>query len=243
MQILKIHQVGKWLSLVILLVTNHAFAAVPERSNEDIARDKTSKGQAIIEMAKITPGMKVLDLLGGSGYYSELLAASVGHSGLVYLHNNKAYMPYVEKQLVERLKDKRLPNVRRFDKELGDLDFADENFDAVFFVLGYHDIYHVTDGWKVDRDALLKQLQLAVKKGGKLVIIDHAAKAETGTKDSQDLHRIDKQYVINELTSLGFVLDTDSNLLANPDDDHTLTPFEPSIRRKTDRFVLIFTKA
>jgi predicted methyltransferase len=40
----------------------------------------------------------------------------------------------------------------------------------------------------------------------------------------------------------GFVLEAESGLLANPDDDHTKSPFDPAWRNRTDRFVLKFRK-
>jgi len=56
------------------------------------------------------------------------------------------------------------------------------------------------------------------------------------------LHRIDSAIVIAELEGVGFVLDGESNVLANPEDDHTKGVFDPEIRGKTDRYVLRFRK-
>ena len=216
---------------------------VGERSAADVKRDTVSKGPDVVKLAEIKPGMKVFDLLGGGGYYSEILAQAVGKQGRVYLHNNKAYMPYVEKELVARLAKGRLTNVHRYDREVDDLGIKAGSFDALFFVLGYHDIYHQAEGWKIDRDSLLKQITTALKPNGKLVIVDHSAKPGTGTKASQELHRIDVAYVKNEIISLGFVLVAESDMLSNPKDLRTQTPFVPEMRRKTDRFVLVFKKS
>jgi len=41
---------------------------------------------------------------------------------------------------------------------------------------------------------------------------------------------------------MGFALTGVSDLLENPSDDHTLGPFDPSLERNTDRFVLRFIK-
>lgn len=228
--------------LVASILSSNLYAQSLTRPAKDLERDKSSKGQQVIQLSGITEGMKVLDLLGGAGYYSELLSGVVGQKGSVLLHNNQAYMPYVEKQLHERLQNNRLANVTRFDRELEQLNLSKGELDGIFFVLGYHDIYHVADGWKVDRDKLLNQISSSIKQGGKLVIVDHAAKVGTGIAASQELHRIDKSYVIDELKGFGFSLVTDSNLLANPSDDHSLSPFNPDIRRKTDRFLLVFEK-
>jgi len=213
-----------------------------ERLEKDLIREAKSKGPEIVEMVGLKEGMVVADLLGGAGYYSELISQKVGKTGRVLLHNNKAYMPYVEKELEARLANGRLANVVRHDREIHALQFGSATLDAMFFILGYHDIYHQAEGWKIDRDGLLKQMREAIKKGGKLVIVDHSAKPGTKTADSQELHRIDEQYVIEELSAIGFKLVTSSSILSNSKDDRTKTPFEPEMRRNTDRFVLIFEK-
>ena len=41
---------------------------------------------------------------------------------------------------------------------------------------------------------------------------------------------------------VGFVLDGESDVLANSEDDHTKSVFDPEIRGKTDRYALRFRK-
>ena len=62
--------------------------------------------------------------------------------------------------------------------------------------------------------------------------------AETG----QTLHRIDPQIVVSEIEAAGFQLEDQSDLLRNPDDDHSQPMDAPGIRGRTDRFVLRFVK-
>ena len=45
-----------------------------------------------------------------------------------------------------------------------------------------------------------------------------------------------------EVEAAGFKLDGESNILANPGDDHTKMVFDPSVRGKTDQFLLRFRK-
>ena len=112
----------------------------------------------------------------------------------------------------------------------------------MFFVLGYHDMYHVAKDWKIDKEDFLKQLQTALKPGGKLVVIDHSALAGTKTEHAQDLHRIDAEYVKAELIGKGFKFVKSSDLLKNDADTRMISPFTPEMRRKTDRFILLFEK-
>jgi len=213
-----------------------------QRAQQDVLRDAQSKGPEIVDLVGIKPNMQVLDILGGGGYYSEIISGKVGQGGNVYLHNNQAYMPWVEKELIARLDENRLENVVRWDKEADNLALKKQSFDAIFFVLGYHDMYHTAKDWSIDKDDFLKQLDESLKAGGKLLVVDHNAVAGSGTQHSQKLHRIDVEYVKKELTGKGYKLIKESSILANLKDDRMGSPFSKEMRRKTDRFVLLFEK-
>lgn len=213
--------------------------AAAGRSEADLKRDETSKPQQMLALMNIQPGAVVFDLLGGGGYFSELLSQAVGPTGKVYLHNNKAYMPYVGKDLVARLAGNRLKNVVRYDREVDDLGLAENSVDAVFFVMGYHDMYHVSEGWKIDPPQLMGQIRKALKPNGLMLVVDHNANAGTGIQSAQELHRIEAAYVKNELGKFGFELVTASDVLQNAQDNHTLSVFDPAIRSHTDRFVFV----
>ncbi len=81
-----------------------------------------------------------------------------------------------------------------------------------------------------------------LKSGGSYVIVDHAAAVGSGTKDTQSLHRIDPAAVREEVEAAGFILDADSTMLANSDDQHSINVFDPSIKGMTDRFAYRFVK-
>jgi len=241
------------LTTTIALVSTMPLAGVPTiggtisiddsvRSASDLKRDKTSKPRKVIEFANIGLGMKVADILGGGGYYSEMLSQVVGPQGKVYLHNNQTYLKYVGKELKQRVDGKRLSNVVDYQREMDDLGFKDGSLDAVFFVLGYHDMYHSSDEWHIDAKDLLAQLNRALEPGGTLLVIDHAAPQGTGTKHSQKLHRVDEDYVKQELLSSGFVFVKSGQMLRNSHDSRKISPFRPEIRRKTDRFVQLYSK-
>jgi predicted methyltransferase len=86
------------LAMVHLTMSNTVQASNEyERSPIDIARDKTSKPTEVLEFLGLKKGDHVLDFLGGDGYYSVQLSNKVGTEGKVVLHNNKAYLPFVEK--------------------------------------------------------------------------------------------------------------------------------------------------
>lgn len=211
----------------------------PHRSSADMTRDATSKPLETIALMNIRPGMTVFDLLGGSGYFSELLSQQVGPGGKVLLHNNQAYLPFVGKDLEKRLADGHLKNVIRYDREVDKLDLTENSVDAVFFVMGYHDLYHIEKGWELDPKQLIGQIRRALKPGGLMLVIDHAAPEGSKVTHAQKNHRIDETYVKDELAKFGFDTVTQSQLLRNPQDSRLTNVFDPAIRSKTDRFVLV----
>ena len=219
----------------------------PRRSEADRARDETSKPVEVLGFFGVEPGMRVLDLLSGGGYYSEILAYAVGSEGRVVAHTNDIYEKYQGKEISERYRDDRLPNVERLISNDPQLKLGSEAFDMILMVLVYHDVYYISESNpkhpEIDRDRFFAQIHRALKPGGILAIVDHSAESGTGKNAAQELHRIDESFAKADIESAGFVFARESNVLRNPDDDRSMLVFDDRIRRKTDRFVYRFLKA
>lgn len=216
----------------------------PARSDSDRERDKTSKPFEVLSFFGVKPGMHILDLFSGGGYYSEILSYIVGGKGKVVAHTNKAYEQYVEKEIAARFKNNRLAGIERLVSEIPDMKLGEEKFDMVLMVMIYHDVYFVSDNWpKVERDNYFAQIHRSLKPGGTLAVIDHSAKPGTGNSAAQDLHRIDEEFAKQDIESAGFKLERQSEVLRNSDDDRSIQVFDDKIRRKTDRFIYKFVKS
>ena len=216
-----------------------------ERSEADRARDGGREPAHVMMFFDIRPGMRVLDLFSGGGYYSEILSRVVGDSGQVVAQTNEAYLGFVGDEFNARYANNRLPNVEILMAENNELTLDAGSFDAVMMVLSYHDLYYVApdQGWpKIDPAQLLAELHKGLKPGGLLCIIDHYAAAGAPRETGGTLHRIDPAIVISEVEQAGFKLDASSDMLRNTADDHSKNVFDASIRGKTDRFVLRFRK-
>ena len=81
-----------------------------------------------------------------------------------------------------------------------------------------------------------------LKPGGVFIVLDHAAAPGTAPDPQDRLHRIDPALVRKEVEAVGFKFEGESNVLRNPQDDHTKAVFDPSIRGKTDQFIYKFRK-
>lgn len=216
-----------------------AILADPSRPQEDRDRDAGRAPAEVIEFLGIGPGDRVADLLTGGGYYTRILVPLVGDDGRVYAGNNPFYMGFFGEAFDALLAEPAFADVVRIDGRVDELPLpADASLDAVIMSHAYHDLVLGDE----DRGEMNRRVFRALKSGGVYGIIDHAAAAGSGTSTTESLHRIDPQVVIDEVTAAGFELAAESDVLANPDDDHTAMIFSPDVSGNTDRFVLRFEK-
>lgn len=216
------------------------------RSDKDRAVDTRRKPAQVMQFFQIEPGMKVLDVFAGGGYYSELLSYVVGSNGAVTLYNNQPWYDFVEKAVIPRLQDNRLSNVENMIATPESLLELNRSYDAAIFILGMHDIYYADPdyGWvAIDKEKFMSGIFHRLKEGAVFGVID--ANALSGSDNAivgKGLHRVDPQVMIDDIIAAGFVLEASSDLLKNPQDDKTTSVFSPEIRYRTDRSVLRFRK-
>ena len=98
--------------------------------------------------------------------------------------------------------------------------------------------FHDADQFGDGRPATVGQLLAMVKPGGYVGIVEVATPHEGWHEET---HRLNEQAVIDDFVGGGFELVERSDMLANPDDDHTTSGFETG-RHKADRYVLKFQK-
>lgn len=216
-------------------------ATADTRLARDVALDARRHGPEIAAFAGVKSGDKVIDLIPGGGYWTRTFARIVGPSGHVYGIWPKPYA-------MESGSD-----VKRYAATAGTPAFANvsasiqpatsltapEKVDLVFTSQNYHDYPDKFMG-SIDPAVLNKAVFDALKPGGIYLIIDHAAAAGSGMRDTDTLHRIDPAIVKQQVTAAGFEFDGESKLLANVGDDHTKPVFDQSIRRHTDQFIYKF---
>ena len=220
--------------------------ASPDRLEQDRDRDPLRHPDHILAYFEIEPGMTVLDLFSGGGYYSEIVSRIVGEGGKVVAHNNEAYIAYEKDQLALRFADSRLANVERITAEADHLELAENSFDAALAMLTWHDFYYLDEenGWpSINEQALIENLCIALKPGAVLGISDHvAATGADPAESAQNLHRIDPQRIKTDLAGSCFKFEGEISILRNPEDDHSQPMFAEGIRGQTDRVVYKFRR-
>lgn len=213
------------------------------RPEADRKTDKLRKPSDVLSFAGLQQGMRVVDMDAGSGYYSEIANYIVGQEGAVFLQNSLRYTTKYPEKIGQRLAGNRLANVERIDSSYIHLGLP-ENVDLILIVKAFHDLYvrRSKPGWNADIASYFAQLNKALRIGGKILVVDHAASKGSGKEHASTLHRIDEKFVQELFESKGFKLISSSDLLRNPDDERTLKVWNASVRGQTDRFVYLFEK-
>lgn len=222
-----------------------AAVANKARPEADVERDDNRKPAEVLSFFGIEPGMKVLDVFAGGGYYTEIVSYLVGPKGKVTLYNNGSWADYVKDEVALRLKGNRLPNVEKLTVEADELNPTENTYDAALFILGFHDLYYVDPkyGWpKIDAPRFLNAIYLSLKPGGIVGIVDHNASTGSPVSSAQDLHRIDPTIIKKGMAQAGFTLVSTSDILQNPSDTLQNSMSDPGIKGKTDRSVMLFRK-
>lgn len=206
-------------------------------------RSKLSK---LTKFAGVEAGSTVIDVFPGDGDWTRLFSDVVGAEGRVY-----SFVPTEIVQImsdsVARMetlaKEPGRENVEVVSTDLVAMPETAQPLDVLWLHLFYHDLHTAL---VQARGATAANFNRAVykrlKAGGSYVIVDHAATVGAGTSVAQSLHRIEPASVREEVEEAGFVLDAESIMLANKDDSHSNTVFDPSIKGKTDRFAYRFVK-
>jgi predicted methyltransferase len=206
-----------------------------QRLQSDLEYDEKRNPIEILPFTQIVSGDKVLELGAGGGYTTELISWTVGRDGKVFTH-------FLYNQ--ERLKGNRLPNVislrehslNDHKKVLDENKISDAKLDAIIIFFVFHDIYLNNEM----SNKLLSTLYASLKPGGNLIILDNAARPDSGLAHIGDLHRIGENFVKSEIVRAGFIFDKSTDVLRNENDDHS-KPWG-DFKGFQDRFVYRFKK-
>ncbi len=225
-------------------IPDYIAAAVsdPNRPAEDTARDADRKPAESMAFSTMKPGDKVVDFLPGGGYFTRIFAKTVGAGGHVYAAvpaENMTRRATADAAVQAIAADAPYSNVSVIHPPLTAF-AAPEPVDIVWTSLNYHDLKNRNDSEAMG--VLNRGIFEALKPGGIYYIIDHEAVPGTGFDATDTVHRIDPEALKAEVLAAGFVLDAESDLLDNPDDDHSLGIFDDAIRGHTDQFILRFRK-
>ena len=231
------------------LSTSPAVAAAvadATRPAKDVQQDASRRPVDLVAFSKVKPGDKVIDAVPGGGYWTRIFSTLVGSTGRVYAYVPAEFAVFKSNPAATARAIALEPghgNVEQTTSPLAEQPPAaiHNTLDVFWTFENYHD-FHDSFMKGADVNAYNKAVFSLLKPGGYYIVADHSAVAGSGLKNTEDLHRIDRETVKAEVLKAGFVLDGETDALANPADDRALKVFDPAIRGKTDRFVLRFRK-
>ena len=135
----------------------------------DVMNDIMSLGthrlfkRAAVEMARLRPGHRVLDLAGGTGDIATLAARRIGADGRVVLADmNRAMLDHGR----DRLLDDGLANVALVQAQAEALPFPDEAFEVVLVAFGVRNF--------TDKEAGLAEMRRVLRNDGTVVVLEFA---------------------------------------------------------------------
>lgn len=222
-----------------------AVADTASRSEANVKLDESRKPAELLAFLGLEQGDRVIDMFGANKYWAEIIAPAVGPTGHVVVWQPKQFLNDERKAEFAAFAATQ-PNVLLLSSPMETPLLGDNAYDFMIMNLDYHDVYwqNAERGIvRMEPRQWLAALYRAMKPGGTVGVIDHAANPGGDTRVVvEKLHRIDPAVVLADFESAGFVLDGSSDMLRNPADDGTLNVFDEAIRGKTDRFVLKFRK-
>lgn len=171
---------------------DHRHQRVSPESYERPGRDAWQKPQQVVDALKLKDRDMVADIGAGSGYFTRRLASRVP-KGVVYAVDIDEKMLQYIHQYVEKTNQ---PNIVTVLCSMNDPMLASASVDLIFISNTYH---HFTN-----RADYNKRLALALKKGGRLVIVDyHKKQLPVGPPLDEKLA---KETVVKEISTAGFKL-------------------------------------
>jgi predicted methyltransferase len=155
----------------------------------------------------------------------------VGPSGKVLAQNPDFFVQRDGFVATEKMRHDRLRNVQAVHGELAAAGIAGQA-DAAITALNLHDVYN-GQGGETAAVAFAKGVYDALKPGAVFGVIDHVGVAG---QDNAAAHRMQVAQAKDVLMKAGFTIEAESNVLANPADDHTKPVFQ--MARHTDQFLI-----
>ena len=210
----------------------------------DVATDARRKAGPLLAFSRMKKGDLVVDLIPGNGYFTRLFSKIVGPKGHVYALWPAEYAREAGsnvKDMEKMGKARDFSNVTTIADQPAAKFSVPQPIDVMWTSQNYHDYPDKFMG-SVDPVAFDRAVFKALKPGGVFIVVDHVAEHGSGMRDTDTLHRIDPAIVKTQVTSVGFVLEGETDVLRNPIDTHKLAVFDKSIRGRTDQFAFRFRK-
>lgn len=166
-------------------------------------RDQYQQPAQVIETLRLEPGMAIADLGAGSGYFTRRFAEAVTAGGRVYAVDVEPDMLAYVKHSLTRLQ---VPhNVEFILAETDNPKLPSQSVDLIFVCNTMH---HLND-----RARYFRNVQPALRPGGRIAIIDFYPDERSGQLGFPKRHLVSRETVLKELTEAGYRLEREHTFL------------------------------
>lgn len=163
-------------------------------------REREERGDLLLRELALKPGMDVMDVGAGTGYYARRIAALVGPNGKVYAID-------VQPEMVEMLNDlARRPGLGNIKPVLGSeksVTLADGVADLAIMVDVYHELEFPSE--------MLASITRALRPGGRVVFVEY--RAEDPRVPIKPLHKMSAAQIRREAEHNGLIWERTANTL------------------------------
>ncbi|AKE52253.1 class I SAM-dependent methyltransferase [Kangiella geojedonensis] len=194
------------------------------RSDKNKQRDQYRHPQETLEFFGIKPGMTVVEIAPGGGWYTEILSPLLGPQGKLYAAH---FDPDSE---VEYYRNGRAKFERKMDVEsdvYGNVEITTfqppEMFDiapegSADAVVTFRNVHNWLRGGREATVDSFKAMYKALKPGGVLGVVEHRLPASQEQDEKASSGYMHQQFVIDVAQDAGFKLVASSEINANPKD-------------------------
>lgn len=216
--------------------------AADTRPQADTVRDDNRLPIETLKFFGLRDDMKVVELLPGGGWYTQLLAPVLRDKGDFYIALGTGRVeehllgkaPFDKvKVLAPKSKTYRPEGARLYTLENPDMDV--KNVDMVFTFRNYHNFD------EAGRMAMNRAVHKALKTGGIYAVVDHTRRHMEGDTP-ENRRRFDPVKAIKEIQSAGFELVDYADLHYRADDELRYEVGRKTVTGNTDRWTLKFRK-
>ena len=158
--------------------------------------------EIVVKAANIQTGMDIADIGAGTGFYTRLFAAEVGPKGKVYAVDIAEN--FID-EIVNQAEDAGMNNVIGIVNSQKETGLKAGSIDLAFVCDTYHHFEYPR--------TMLRSIYHALRQGGSLIVIDFRKIKGVSSNWVMSHARANKETVIREIESEGFVLTEDQALM------------------------------
>lgn len=190
------------------------------RSPENKARDQYRHPRETLAFFGLKPGMTLIEITPGGGWYSEILAPLLKDEGSYYAAVTSPLAGDFAKKQADALRAKFAADPAEYGKaHVIEFDPKTPNLGApnsADMVVTFRNIHNWVEAGTAP--AMFKAFFDVLKPGGVLGVTDHRAPPGSDVEKTKDSGYLPQDYVIKLATDAGFKLDAQSEINANPKD-------------------------